>query len=189
MGPPSAASPRLEVVDVKRSSMAVLGVVGLLAMAGCGSVSTGISTNPSLSGPSSASSSTPTPTPTADVKAVAAQAYLSAANAYNQVDDQASASMKALPSDAAWATTVPMAQQILAADQTFENAVFKIAFPAQDQADVSALVKGLATDITDLQAIISDPSDVSWSTYENDGTSGDANAVRNDLGLPPVPSS
>jgi hypothetical protein len=69
--------------------------------------------------------------------------------------------------------------------------VFAIRFPDQDQADVSALLKGVEMEIVDLQAFVAVPSDATWTTYQTDGTtfSGDANALRNDLGLLPVPTT
>jgi hypothetical protein len=79
----------------------------------------------------------------------------------------------------------------LTATEAFETAVFAIQFPAQDQADVSALLKGVEVDISDLQAVVADPSDATWTTFTTDVTTfaGDSNAVRHDLGLPPVPTS
>jgi hypothetical protein len=163
----------------------------IVLLAACGATGTGTATQRATAATQAPTAVTQAPTPTPDLQAQAAQAYLAAANAFNQAVDSANATLAALPSSAPWSAVVPSAQVLLTADEAFETATFAIQFPAQDQADVSALLKGIEVEITDLQALVADPSDSTWATYQTDGAAaaGDSNALRHDLGLPPVPTS
>jgi hypothetical protein len=158
----------------------------IVLLAACGATGGGTAT-PTSTAVSQASTATPPP----DLQAQAAQAYLAAANGFNQAGDGVSATLAALPSAAPWSAIVAPAQGLLTATEAFETAAFAIQFPAEDQADVSALLKGVEVDISDLQAVVADPSDATWTTFTTDNTTvqGDSNAVRHDLGLPPVPTS
>lgn len=129
--------------------------------------------------------------PTPDVQTQAAQAYQAAANAFDQTNNAVGATLTALPSGAPWSDTVAPAQESLTATEAFEKAVSAIHFPAQDQADASALLKDVELDISDLQAVVAEPSDATWMSYagDNAATAGDANALRTELGLPPAPTS
>jgi hypothetical protein len=129
--------------------------------------------------------------PTSDLRAQAAQAYQVAANAFNQTNNAVGATLASLPSTAPWSDTVAPAQESLTATEAFETAVRAIRFPTQDQADASALLAALGADVSDLQAIVADPSDATWTTYAGDNatSASDSDAIRNDLGLPPAPTS
>ena len=164
--------------------IAVIGPFVVL-LAACGVTSGGTLTQTPTAVTQTSTSATPTP----DLQAQAAQAYQAAANAFNQVDDSVNATLAALPSSAPWSDVVPSAQDLLTANEAFDTAMFAIQFPAQDQADVSALLKSVEVEIADLQAIVSDSSEATWTTYGTDSTTsaGDSNAVRHDLGLAPVP--
>jgi hypothetical protein len=160
----------------------------VLFMAACGGSASPVANTPSAV----ASAPTPTaipPTPTPDVRAVAAQQYLAAVGAYNTVNDAFNATIKRVPSTAPWSALVPAVRTIYAAETAFERTVFAIHFPPDMAADTSTIVSATNSDLVAQSNFISDPSQSSWGTWTaaSTATGSASNAMRHDLGLPPLP--
>jgi hypothetical protein len=165
-------------------------VAGALALAlvGCGAAATGaIATSSPTVVATPASTVAPTPTP--DGRAIAAQQYLAAVTADNTAVDVANAAQNKLPNSAPWSASVPSSRKLYAADQAEETAVFAIHFPPDMAADASAIISALNSELATLGNFIRSPGQSTWDTCiaANTATGSASNAVRHDLGLPPVP--
>jgi hypothetical protein len=162
-----------------------LAAVGLLSV-GCGS-----------SSPSATTSSHPTPTPiataaatpTPDVEAIAARQYLAAMTTYNLAVDASDAALNKLKSTAPYSAYVPSQRALYKAMAAREQAVLAINFPPGMAADVSATVSANNSFLATLLDFINSPNQSTWDTklLADTAASSASNAVRLDLGLPPVP--
>jgi hypothetical protein len=152
-----------------------LPVAALLVLAGCGS----------------ASGHSATAAPTADLRPAAAQAYLAAATTANT----AKAALQAGPCAKTDNASLKACSSGLAdAEQTFENALLAISFPASVTADANALIA------VDRRVIASERSFASSANPDSDATDYTAietadkqlaaavAALRRDLGLATPPA-
>jgi hypothetical protein len=158
--------------------------VGLLSV-GCGSSSPSATTSPH---PTPTAIATAAATPTPDVRAIAARQYLAAMTTYNLAVDAATAAFNKL-STGPYSVYVPSQRALYKAMAAREQAVFAIHFPPGMAADVSALVSADNSDQVTLLDFINSPNQSTWdtSTLADTAASSASNAVRLDLGLPPVP--
>jgi hypothetical protein len=162
--------------------LAGFAAVGLLGV-GCGSSSPSETTSPAAT-PTATATATPTP----DVRAIAAQQYLAAVTANNLGLAAFKAAVKKLKSTAPWSAVLPAARTYYKADAAETQAVFAIHFPPDMSADVSAVVSAFNSDQVRLLDFIGGPNQSTWDAWANDTAASSAsNAVRRDLGLPPVP--
>jgi glucose/arabinose dehydrogenase len=163
----------------------IFGAIALAAaLVGCGSA--GSSSPAATTTPTAAATAAATPTP--DVRAIAAQQYLAAMTANNLALDAFNAAVKKLKSTAPWSAVLPAARTYYKADAAGTQAVFAIHFPPDMSADVSAVVSTFNSDQVKLLDFIGSPNQSTWDAWVNDAAASSAsNAVRRDLGLPPVP--
>ncbi len=137
-------------------------------------------------GPSKILGSKPTPT----VKEAAANAYLTAANAYNAAVDTGGRLCPGTSSTNAQLKACYTA--FCNADQVFQKALFAITFPPGMKADVNAIISADAAETIADCGIATSPdpnadySDFAASTAAGNAAAAAASIVRHDLGLPPI---
>jgi hypothetical protein len=126
----------------------------------------------------------PTPSPTLDIHLLGQQ-YLALAAASNVVLDTFNAKSKALGSYPSTAQIQAISTPLAVANQTFDNAVLRLAWPASMVADVHALVAADSPEISDLNNAAATQAWFDQLNRDANGASSAANIVRSDLGLPP----
>ena len=164
---------------MSRHGFALLTVGAALALAGCG--------DPPTAAPSSSAATEAPATTTPNLKAAAEAAYLAAVKPDNAATDTFNAQLTALKGQS-FAAAVPAMTAFVKATQTFEAALFQIQYPPEAMAASQALASSLAALIGAGQDFIATPNQATWSAFmaANTKSSGDANALRLALGLPPV---
>jgi hypothetical protein len=152
---------------VRHIRKALVPCAAVLMLSACGA-STIATTQPASTPTAAPASAVPTPTP--DLVAIARQAYSQAVSVVNGVDARVAAEEGPLKT---YTALVKPERQWLAALETWQTALSKIAWPPTVQSAATALLASVKTEIRAVSTFVAHPNAATWKA---EGTAGKATA-------------